>query len=157
MMFLHQDTSLLVVFGLKKIPQELEGDKGGKRQSKGGERQRAGYKERLRLLSMPKSCFLASCTDLHDFTGTKSMFFSNSSSSTTLRLLWTLMHCGQSQASRGQSHTCSSIAAPSKHGPSMPCRYFQELGCAWSGSERGLERRWLCGFLVAGVGGTWAR
>lgn len=54
MIFLHQDPRLLLVLavGLKEMPLECEGDKGGKRQSKDGERQRAGYKERLRLLSM---------------------------------------------------------------------------------------------------------
>lgn len=51
MMFLQQDPRLLVFLGvgLKEIPLKWEGDKGGKSQSKDGERQRAGYKERLRL------------------------------------------------------------------------------------------------------------
>lgn len=50
MTFLHQDPRLLVVLGVRliEIPQGLEGDRGAKRQRKHGERQRAGYKERLR-------------------------------------------------------------------------------------------------------------
>lgn len=41
--------------------------------------------------------------------------------------------------------------------PSMPFRYSQDLGCGWSGSEGGLERRWPGGFLVARVGKTSVR
>lgn len=51
MIFLHQDPRPLVVLGvrLKEIPLKWEGDRGGKRQCKDGERQRDGYKERQRL------------------------------------------------------------------------------------------------------------
>lgn len=93
MIFLHQDLRLLVVLGvgLQEIPLKWEGGKGGKRQSKDGERHRAGYKERLRL-QVSEHVKIVFPGILYNFTGTKPMLFSNSSSSTTLRLLWTLMH-----------------------------------------------------------------